>query len=95
MNPGVFLKYSQMAIEPLQNKDKQLHIDIVGWNYLSIPDFQRSFRWSLGMDKGFHPILCLSMLGLKLTHISERGPRCLPMSASITYTHMIAPLPAK
>ena len=37
-------------------------------------------RWSLGMDKEFHPTLdngCnhFSMLALKLTHVSKRGPR--------------------
>ena len=40
----------------------------------------RCNRWSLGMDKLFHPTLYwaynyLSMLGLKLTHVSKRGPR--------------------
>ena len=29
----------------------------VGWNYLSIPKLQRLHRWSLGMDKLFHPTL--------------------------------------
>ena len=29
----------------------------VGWNYLSIPKLQRCNRWSLGMDKLFHPTL--------------------------------------
>ena len=48
------------------------------WNYLSIPKLQRLHRWSLGMDKLFHPTLhngCdyISMLGLKLTHVSKRG----------------------
>ena len=48
------------------------------WNYLSIPKLQRLHRWSLGMDKYFHPILyngCdyISMLGLKLNHVSKRG----------------------
>ena len=52
------------------------------WNYLSIPKFQRLHRWSLGMDKLFHPTHyngCnyLSMLRLKLIHVSERGPRWL------------------
>ena len=42
----------------------------MGWNYLSIAKLQRLHRWSLGMDKWFHPTLyneCnyLSMLGLK------------------------------
>ena len=51
----------------------------MGWNYLSIPKLQRYNRWSLGMDKLFHPILyngCdyISMLGLKLNHVSKRGP---------------------
>ena len=50
------------------------------WEYLSIPKLQRSNRWSLGMDKWFHPTLyngCdyLSMLGLKLIHVSKRGLR--------------------
>ena len=50
------------------------------WNYLSIPKLQRLHRWSLGMDKLFHPILyngCdyISMLGLKLNHVSKRGHR--------------------
>ena len=52
----------------------------MGWNYLSIPKLQRCNRWSLGMDKWFHPTLywaCdyLSMLGLKLNHVSKSGPR--------------------
>ena len=49
-------------------------------NYLSIPKLQRSHRWSLGMDKLFHHIHyngCnyLSMLRLKLNHVSKRGHR--------------------
>ena len=28
----------------------------MGWNYLSIPKLQRLHRWSLGMDKSFHPV---------------------------------------
>ena len=53
----------------------------MGWNYLSIPKLQRLHRWSLGMDKYFHPTHyngCdyLSMLGLKLNHVSKRGHRC-------------------
>ena len=51
----------------------------MGRNYLSIPQLQRCNRWSLGMDKYFHPTYhraCdyLSMLGLKLNHVSKRGP---------------------
>ena len=54
----------------------------MGWNYLSCPKLQRLHRWSLGMDKLFHPTLywsCdyLSVLGLKLNHVSKRGPRCI------------------
>ena len=49
------------------------------WNDLSIPKLQRLHCWSLGMGKKFHPTLyngCdyLSMLGLKLNHVSKRGP---------------------
>ena len=54
----------------------------MGWNYLSIPKLQRLHHWSLGMDKLFHPTLLwacnyLSMLGLKLNHVSKRGPGCV------------------
>ena len=50
------------------------------WNNLSIPKLQRCNRWSLGMHKWFPPTLywvCdyLSMMGLKLIHVSKRGPR--------------------
>ena len=49
------------------------------WNYLCIPKLQRLHRWSLGMDKWFHPTYYegynyLSMLGFKLSHFSKRGP---------------------
>ena len=51
----------------------------VGWAYLSIPSLQRLLRWSLGMDKSCDPTFyneCnyLYMLGLKLFHVSKRGP---------------------
>ena len=51
----------------------------MGWNYLSISKLQRCNRWSLEMDKLFHHTFywtCdyLSMLGLKLNHVSKRGP---------------------
>ena len=70
--------------------DKQLHSLIsVRWNYLSISKLQRCNRWSLGMDKQFHPTLywkCehLIMLGLKSTHVDKRGPRY----AIFIYYHM-------
>ena len=46
---------------------------------LSIPKLKQCNCWILGMDKWFHPTLyngCnyLSMLGLKLNHVSKRGP---------------------
>ena len=52
----------------------------MGWNNLSIPKLQQLHRWSLGMDKLFHPTLywaChyISMLVLKLVHVSKRGLR--------------------
>ena len=58
----------------------------MGWNYLSIPKLQRCNRWSLGMDKLFHPTLYqvydyLSMLWLKLNHVSKSGHR-LPCVSS-------------
>ena len=51
----------------------------MGWKYLSISKLQRLHRWSLGMDKQFHPTIyngCnyLSMPGLKFNHVSKRGP---------------------
>ena len=52
----------------------------MGWNYLSIHKLQRCNRWSLGMNTSYHTTLChgcnyLSMLGLKLNHVSKMGPR--------------------
>ena len=49
----------------------------MGWNYLSITKLQRLHRWSLRMDKQFDPTHYnggnyLSMLGLKLIHVSKR-----------------------
>ena len=51
----------------------------MGWNNLSIPQLHRLDRWRLGMDKYFHPTHyngCnfSSMLGLKVIHVSKRGP---------------------
>ena len=51
----------------------------MGWSYLSIPKLQRLRWWSLGMDRQFNPTLCnwcshLSMRGLKVIHVSKRGP---------------------
>ena len=63
----------------IPSMDKQLHpLYGVGWNYLSIPKLQRCSYWILGIDKKFHLTLywaCdyLSMLGLKLNHVSKRG----------------------
>ena len=53
----------------------------MGWNYLSIPKLQRLHRWSLGMDKQFHPTLSdgcnyLSMLEFKLNDVSKMGHWC-------------------
>ena len=59
------------------------------WNYLPVPKLQWLYRWSLGMDKQYHPTLyngCnyLSMLGSKLIHVSKMGPR--PPFTMETYT---------
>ena len=50
----------------------------MGWNCLSSPKLQWLHHWSLGMDKYIHSTfywVCdyLSMLGLKLNHVSKRG----------------------
>ena len=52
----------------------------VGWQYLYIPKIQRCSFWSLGLDELFHPTFYwandyLSMLGLKLVHVSKSDPR--------------------
>ena len=56
------------------------------WNEITYPflKFKRSSRWSLEMDKWFHPTLywkCdyLSMLGSNLNHVSKSGPSYLRM----------------
>ena len=67
----------------------------MGWNWLSIPKLQRLHRWSLWMDKQFHPTFywkCgyLSKLGLKLIYNRKGGHaeyittavwRCLKLSS--------------
>ena len=55
--------------------DKYNHMPSkVGWDYLSIPKLQRFHRWSLGMDKWYHPTSYGGfMLGFKLNHVSKRG----------------------
>ena len=71
--------FTNMVLLLYPSMDKWLHpSQCVGWNVLSIPKIQRLHRWSLGMDKQFHPTFYqaydyLSMLGLKLMHISKRG----------------------
>ena len=68
------------------------------WNYLYIPKLQRLHRWILGMDKQFHPThyrTCdyLSMLGLKLNHVSKRGLWCVSlfMYSDLLKLKVIAP----
>ena len=64
-------------------------------NYVSILKLQRCNRWSLGTDKYVYHTLywaCdyLSVLWLKLIHISKRGQMCLigtRISATIKLTH--------
>ena len=58
------------------------HIPSMVWNCLSISKLQRLYRWSLGMEKYFHATLyigCnyLSMLALKLNHVSKLGYRSI------------------
>ena len=58
------------------------HMSSKVWDKITYPflNFNDCTRWGLGMDKQFHPAIynrCnyLSMCGLKLYHVSERGPR--------------------
>ena len=83
---GVLVKVSKL--HPLQS---------VVWNYLSIPKLQRCNRWSLGMDKWFHPTLFWAcdysfMLGLRLNHVSKRGRRkhvrCSPCVTQLDNTEL-------
>ena len=66
---------------PFAYMNKQSHTQYsVRWNYLSIPKLVWLHCWSLVMDNQFHPTLCngcnyLSMLGLKIINVSNRGPR--------------------
>ena len=63
-------------INCVRSMNKYLHAQqSAEWNYLSISKVKRLQRWSLGMDKWFHPTLYnlngsnyLSMLGSKLIH---------------------------
>ena len=66
-------------IAAIESTDGKANGSVVNlWKYLSIPKLQRLHRWSLGMDKEFHPTFyhgCsyLSMLGLNLIHVREIG----------------------
>ena len=42
----------------------------MGWNYLSMPKLQRLHRWSLGIDKQFHPTLYNGCSWHRSPHIS-------------------------
>ena len=74
----------------------------VEWNCLSITQLQRFHRWSLGIDKSFHPTYyngCdyLSMLGFGLIDVKQAPCPQLPASQnhcknSFTYSHMIQQL---
>ena len=68
------------------------------WNYLSIPKLQQLHHWCLGMDKQFRQTFyngCnyLSMLGLKLNHVSKRGhwgpvtQKMLSWDFIVTFSH--------
>ena len=49
----------------------------MGWNYLSIPKLQRFHRWSIGMDKSFHPTLYRSMWLLIHAALESRCLDCI------------------
>ena len=70
----------------------------MGWYYLSIPKLQRLHRWSLGIDEYFHLTLYngwnyLSMLGLKLNHVSKRVPGVLIWGPAYEICHLWAGWP--
>ena len=72
----------------------------MGWNYLSFPKLQRLHRWSLGMYKLFHPTLYdgynhLSMLRLKLIHVSKRGPTSQTISWTKSDLFSVLPIRTK
>ena len=64
----------------------------MGWTYLSIPKLQRLHRWSLGMDKLFHPTWAcdyLSMLRLKLNHVDKKGPSTFMLYSVCETFHLL------
>ena len=78
---------SQLPVAPFTNMvnsnpnmDNYSHEQLsVGLNYLSIPKLERLRRWSLGMNKYFHPTFyngCdyFPMLELKLNNVSKGVP---------------------
>ena len=88
-NPVTDLVIRQYSYSDFNQHDKSLIcpdkvyctpvLQSLWWNYLSIPKLQRRNRWSLGLINNFIPhftVQCdyLSMLGLKLIHVSKRAP---------------------
>ena len=71
----------------------------MGWNYLSVPKHQQCNCWSLG----FHSTRCwvcdyLSMLGLKLNHVSKKvswNQHCILLISCIQIQHNAAHLCSK
>ena len=86
-NRGSFYQQGLTSILPWKNNH-------MGWNYLSIPKYQRLYRWRLGMDKLFHPILYngynyLRMLGLKTCAYILRHAVLLYYRKAVTENLMI------
>ena len=74
----VLLGHNELTLIPAW---KSNHMPSKVWDEITypFPNIKGCNHWSLGMDKLFHRTIyngCifLSMLGLKLTHVSERGP---------------------
>ena len=77
---GQFYEYGITLIPAWMNN--YIHYKVWDEISFSIPKLQRCNRWSLGVDKLFHPTLfgaCdhLFMLGCMLIHVSKIGHRAL------------------
>ena len=72
------MELTWINFDPSIDKENQAH-ESVGWNYLSIRKLERCNYRSFGIENEFHLTQYhgdnyLSMLGLKLNHVSKGAP---------------------
>ena len=79
---GLLLTSLQISFKPASDsrfkKELFCFYKRMQWNYLSIPKLQWHSCWRLGMDRlSYHTLYWsdfLSIVGLKLIHVNNRGP---------------------